>query len=117
TGLDMSPAMIAICARRARPVPLVLADLWAPLPFADESFDACIALHGTLAHPTREGAHEVLAGELARVVRAGGAFVAEVPSPALLALLAAGPVIAGDMTMRRVSEDRVLHEDRAAGVA
>jgi SAM-dependent methyltransferase len=117
TGLDASPAMIAICERRARPVPLVLADLWAPLPFADASFDACIALHGTLAHPTREGAHEALVRELARVLRADGAFVAEVPSPALLAMLDTGPVVAGDMTMRRVAEDRVLHEDRSARVA
>lgn len=118
TGLDASQEMLAICARRARPVPLVRADLWAPLPFEDASFDACIALHGTLAHPTRADAYASLARELGRVVREGGAFVAEVPGPALLAYLEDhGPLVMGDMTMRRLGEDRVVHEDRVAHVA
>jgi len=117
-GLDASAAMLAICARRARPVPLVQADLWERLPFDDGAFDACIALHGTLAHPTRDAAYEGLVAEIARVVRGGGAFVAEVPGPALLAHLdASGPIVAGDMTMWRIGPDRVLHEDRVAGVA
>lgn len=116
-GLDVSPAMIAICERRTRPVPLVLADLWGPLPFPDASFDACIALHGTLAHPTRDGAHASLAAEVARIVRPGGAFVAEVPGPALLAELEEGALVAPDMTMRKIAPDRILHVDHAAGVA
>ena len=116
-GLDLSPSMIAICARRARPVPLVIADLWGPLPFDARAFDAAIALHGTLAHPTHDGACVALASEVARVLRPGGVFVAEVPAPSLLAYLeAAGGIDAGDLQMRREG-DVVVHEDRAAGVA
>ncbi len=117
-GVDLSPAMLAICARRARPVPLVVADLWAPLPFDDGSFDAAIALHGTLAHPTRAGAEKALALEVARLLRPGGVFVAEVPGPALLTYLdARGAIEVGDLRMRRASADPIVtHEDRAAGV-
>jgi SAM-dependent methyltransferase len=84
TGLDVSPEMLARCARRSRPVPLVLADLWGPLPFAKDSFDAVLALHGTLAHPPSEGALEPLADEVSRVLSPAGVFVAEVPVPGWL---------------------------------
>src|ERR1019366_6114185 len=85
TGLDASRAMLARCSHRARPVPLVRADFWAsPLPFEVGAFDAALALHGTLAHPPDDDAIRRLAGELARVVRSGGALVIEVPSPAWL---------------------------------
>jgi SAM-dependent methyltransferase len=84
TGVDLSSEMLARCGRRARPVPLVLADFWEPLPFDSGSFDAAVALHGTLAHPPGAGDLARLAEELARVVRPGGAFVAEVPSPTWL---------------------------------
>jgi SAM-dependent methyltransferase len=82
TGVDVSPAMLERCARRARPVPLVEADFWRLLPLDDASFDAAIALHGTLAHPPDHGAVARLATELARVVRPGGTWIVEVPSPA-----------------------------------
>ncbi len=79
-GLDLSPEMLAVCARRARPIAVVLADLWERLPFADGAFDAVLALHGTLS-PTRspEAAITGVAIEAARVLRVGGVFVAEVP--------------------------------------
>ena len=116
TGLDASPAMLALCARRARPVPLVQADLWSPLPFADGSFDAVIALHGTLAHPPpNHEAHPVLARELGRVLRPGGVLVAEVPSNEWLRRIEV--VVAGDARLVRTANDRLVHEDRAAGVA
>jgi SAM-dependent methyltransferase len=84
TGLDASEEMLARCSRRSRPVPLVRADFWEPLPLADDSFDAAIALHGTLAHPPDAGALERLAREVARVVRPRGTWVIEVPAPAWL---------------------------------
>jgi ubiquinone/menaquinone biosynthesis C-methylase UbiE len=84
TGLDASEEMLARCARRSRPVPLVHADFWQPLPQGDGSFDAAIALHGTLAHPPDPGALSRLALEVARVVRPGGTWVIEVPAPAWL---------------------------------
>jgi aryl-alcohol dehydrogenase-like predicted oxidoreductase len=65
-GLDVSPEMIAQCSHRARRVPIVLGDFYEPLPFGDASFDAAIALHGTLAHPPHEGAHRALASHLPR---------------------------------------------------
>src|SRR5437016_2057046 len=36
-GLDVSKAMLERCDRRARRIPLVEADFWGPLPFADAS--------------------------------------------------------------------------------
>jgi SAM-dependent methyltransferase len=109
TGVDVSPAMLERCARRARPIPLVETDFWLPLPFADGAFDAAIALHGTLAHPPNEGALAGLARELARVVRSGGAFVAEVPSPAWLERAS------GDPRVRRTGPDTAAYEDPATG--
>ena len=117
TGVDVSPAMLALCARRARPIALVEADLWEPLPFGDASFDAVIALHGTLAHPPERAAYARLAREIARVVRPGGAFLAEVPAQAWVRQLAGAGVEAGDGRIVRLAEDRLLHEDRTAGVA
>lgn len=113
-GIDASPAMLARCERRARPVPLVLADFWQPpLPFDEASFDAALALHGTLAHPADAAALEGLARELARVVRKGGTFVGEVPQPGWLDTLGDGDL--GDRRIRRtgsrtcVCEDLVTH--------
>jgi SAM-dependent methyltransferase len=101
--------MLERCARRARPVPLVDADFWGPLPFGDGSFDAAIALHGTLAHPPDDGAVARLARELARVVRPGGAFVAEVPSPAWLERAT------GDPRVQRTGPETATYEDPATG--
>ncbi len=115
TGLDVSPEMIAICNKRSRTVPIVLADLWSPLPFADASFDAALALHGTIAHPPRDGAFGALARELERVLVPGGVFVAEVPAGEALATICAAPD-----EQRRVSAVGAagfVHEDLAAGVA
>jgi SAM-dependent methyltransferase len=117
TGLDFSPAMLALCARRARPVELVPGDLWAPLPFADASFDAVIALHGTLAHPPERAAYARLAGEIGRILRAGGAFVAEVPAQEWVKGIGSAGVEDGDARIVRVEEDRLRHEDRAVEMA
>lgn len=111
-GLDVSNEMLARCARRARPIPLVEADLWAPLPFAAGAFDAAIALHGTLAHPPMDldatlTAVAAFAREVART--APGTFVAEVPSPALLDAIERGEL----PTARRTGRDRFVHEDVA----
>ncbi len=116
TGIDVSPAMIERCARRARPVPLVEADLWGPLPLPGASFDAAIALHGTLAHPPDEAAPHRLGAELARVVRAGGVLVAEVPSVAWLERLDELPR-ESDRVLRRTGPRTCVFEDRVAGVA
>jgi SAM-dependent methyltransferase len=109
TGVDVSPAMLERCARRARPVPLVDANFWDALPFDDGAFDAAIALHGTLAHPPDDGAVARLARELARIVRPGGAFVAEVPSPAWLERAA------GDARVTRTGPSTAVYEDPATG--
>lgn len=111
TGVDVSTEMLARCARRARPVPLVEADFWGPLPFTDASFDAAVALHGTLAHPPDETAIPRLARELSRVVRSGGALVVEVPSPAWL------DRSAGDARVRRTGPSTGVYEDVATGAA
>jgi SAM-dependent methyltransferase len=115
TGVDASEAMLAICARRARPVALERADLWGRLPFADASYDACVALHGTLAHPPSRDAYAELAREVARVLRPGGAFVAEMPSRAWLARIEVVPSETGRIA--KTSEDTCVHEDDALGFA
>ncbi len=117
TGLDVSPAMLTLCARRARPIPLVEADLWARLPFDDASFDAVIALHGTLAHPPERAADSRLAAELGRIVRGRGAFVAEVPAQAWVKRFTSLTGEDADVTIARLADDRLLHEDRAASLA
>jgi SAM-dependent methyltransferase len=115
TGFDVSRAMLERCARRARPVPLVEGDFWAPvLPFEASSFDAAIALHGTLAHPPDPAAVARLAGELARVVTPGGRLVIEAPSLAWLDRMSAfeGPTDDGDRRVRRTGPATLLYEDR-----
>jgi SAM-dependent methyltransferase len=116
TGLDVSAEMLAICGRRSRPVPLVRADFWQPLPFADGSFDAVLALHGTLAHPPDDGALARLEAELARVLAERGLLVAEAPSPRWLASLPAEGLQVGDFRIRRTGPNLCVHEDLVAGV-
>jgi SAM-dependent methyltransferase len=117
TGLDVSPAMLAICARRARPIPLVQGDFWRPpLPFADAAFDAALALHGTLAHPPSETVVGAFARELGRVVRPGGRFLAEVPSMAWLDAATSTPA-PDDRRVLRTGKHTCRFEDRAAGAS
>jgi SAM-dependent methyltransferase len=115
TGLDSSAAMLARCARRARPVPLLLADFWQPLGFADASFDAVVALHGTLAHPPHSAALAGLAREVARVVRAGGVWIVEAPAPTWLDELEAAPPGGGRVV--RTGPRTCVYEDRVVGVS
>ena len=79
-GLDISPNMLERCANRTRPVELVLGDLYAKLPFPDASFDAAVALHGTLAHVPSDEALAVLVAELGRVLARSAVVVIEVPT-------------------------------------
>ncbi len=85
--------MLAVCAARSRPIPLVLGDFWRELPWKDETFDAVLALHGTLAHAPGEAALGGLAREVRRVLRRGGVFVAEVPTEAWFREQATGPSV------------------------
>ncbi len=122
TGLDASREMLARCARRSRPVRLVHADFWRPLPFEEDSFDAAIALHGTLAHPPDPGALARLARELARVVRPGGTWVVEVPAPPWLERLepyeTAGAQRGRDESrIARTGPRTCLYEDLVVGAA
>jgi SAM-dependent methyltransferase len=117
TGLDVSQAMLDICAQRARPVPLVLADFWrVPLPFADATFDAALALHGSLAHPPTQNAVSALARELSRVVGFDGRFVAEVPSIGWLDAVASLPPT-DDRRIVRTGARTCLFEDLVVGAS
>ena len=84
-GVDVSPEMIALCNSRSRPIRCVECDFWSALPFEDASFDAVIALFGSLAHAPDAGALARLALEVRRVSREGSVFFAEVPSPSWVA--------------------------------
>jgi SAM-dependent methyltransferase len=116
TGLDFSDEMIALCNRRARPIPIVKADFWERLPFDASAFDAVVALHGTLAHPPDHDALGRLAREVRRVLGAGGVFVVEVPALSWLDALDA-TARSGALSARRSAADRCVHEDRTAGVS
>jgi len=117
TGVDLSPEMLARCARRSRPVPLVEADLWGALPFAPGSFDAVLALHGTLAHPPSKGAPRALAAEVARVLAARGVFLVEVPLPAWIDDAASEPSRGqgDDRRVSRIDATRSRVTDGATG--
>jgi SAM-dependent methyltransferase len=84
-GIDVSAGMIAECEKRSRRVPCIRADFWTGLPVGDASFDAVIALFGTLAHAPDETSIGKLAAEIARVLRPSGFFYAEVPTEAWVA--------------------------------
>ena len=99
-GVDVSPEMIALCNKRSRPIRCVECDFWSGLPFDDASFDAVIALFGTLAHAPDDDALARLAREVARVLREGGVFFAEVPSPKWVA---EHPAFVDEKTGARIS--------------
>jgi SAM-dependent methyltransferase len=80
-GVDLSPEMLALCNKRSRPIRTLEADFWKPLPLAGASFDAAIALFGTLAHAPSVSALDALARELVRVLRPRALFFAEIPTP------------------------------------
>ncbi len=115
-GVDVAPRMIELVTKRSRPVAVVLLDFWLePLPFADASFDAAIALHGSLAHPPEDAAAAMkkLAAELARVLKPTAIVLVEVPSPGFVKALAD----ADADVVRATGADRLVHEDKAADVA
>ncbi len=116
-GLDFSQEMLNICDRRARRVPLVRADFWERLPFDAGTFDAAIALHGTLAHPPEEGASLTrLAQELVRVLASPATVVVEVPTRAMAEKIPPALELADGRRMTR-DGDRLLHEDTVVGVS
>jgi len=99
-GVDVSEKMIALCNQRTRPIRCLRADFWSGLPLPDASFDAVLALYGTLAHAPRAGALADLAREIARVLRPGGLFHAEAPTPAWAA---AHPAFVDEATGARIA--------------
>jgi SAM-dependent methyltransferase len=119
TGFDVSRAMLERCARRSRPVPLVEGDFWKPpLPFGVDSFEAAVALHGTLAHPPDVAAVARLAAELGRVVAPRGRLVIEAPSLSWLdRLLPSFDVDAddGERRLKRTGPATLVYEDRVVG--
>jgi ubiquinone/menaquinone biosynthesis C-methylase UbiE len=124
-GVDVSPSMLAACKRRARPIRLVESDFWAPLPFDDASFDAALALHGTLAHPPSlpppgsSGDYGGLARELQRVLAHGGFLVAEVPSHAWLERIdrSVDGEASEERRVRRTGPDACVYDDLVVGVS
>ena len=71
TGLDLAPAMLTAAAKRAAGAGLTIE--WQEgdaedLPFGDGGFDVVLSAFGAMWAPR----HEVVAGELARVLRSGG---------------------------------------------
>jgi SAM-dependent methyltransferase len=119
TGVDVSREMLERCARRARPVPLVHADFYEPLPFPAASFDAAVALHGSLAHSPDSSATARLAKELARLVRPGGVWLAEMPTPAWLDVAEEDVErdAARGRRVRRTGPETCVYEDEVLGAS
>ncbi len=118
TGVDISKEMLALCARRGRPVPLLEADFWEALPIDAATFDVVLALHGTLTHPPTVDAYAALGSEVARVLTPGGLFVAELPAHAWLERIPrAAPLEGNDGRARRISDDECTYDDLATGVS
>jgi SAM-dependent methyltransferase len=113
TGMDGSPEMLGRCARRSRAIPLVEGDIWHRLPFEAGSFDAVLALHGTLAHPPSKEALPEAAQEAARVLSSRGVLVVEVPSAAWLD----APRGDGERAVRPTAPGRALITDAATGAS
>jgi SAM-dependent methyltransferase len=116
TGIDLSKEMLALCARRARPVPLLEADFWAPLPVETGAFDAVLSLHGTLAHPPNVEAYAALGGEIVRVLAPAGVFVSELPSRAWLERISSS-LESEDRHARRISPDECAFDDLVTGTS
>ncbi len=116
TGVDLAQAMLDRCALRARPIPLVKADFWGPLPLPDASFEAAVALHGTLSHPPELASYARLGEELARLVVPGGVLVAEVPTPAWLDRIT-DATVRGGRVMQRTGPLTALFEDTVASAS
>jgi SAM-dependent methyltransferase len=69
TGLDLTPAMLARARERAAGLEIEWVEGDAEeLPFSDERFDVVLSTFGCMFAPR----HEVVAGEIARVLRPGG---------------------------------------------
>jgi SAM-dependent methyltransferase len=113
-GLDVSREMLVLCARRSRPIQLAHADFWEQLGFADASFDAVLALHGTLAHPPTAASLPDLVREIARVLLPGGVFVAEVPAPGWLDDATRDAASGQERMVRRLGPNRCVYEDTVA---
>jgi ubiquinone/menaquinone biosynthesis C-methylase UbiE len=76
-GVDFAPAMLARARRQAPAARLVEADLNDPLPFDDGDFDAALCVY---AFQCVRDAPSFL-GEVARILRPGGVFLAAVVAP------------------------------------
>lgn len=81
-GMDLSRHMLDITAaklERARlNAPLVQADMRAPLPFRDNTFDAAICMFSTIGLVPSAAGRLEFAKEVCRVLKPGGAFVVHV---------------------------------------
>lgn len=78
TGIDGSPAMIALARERlGEAVPLHVGDLARPLPFADQAFDDAIA--SLVLHDLEDW--DAPLAELRRVLRPGGRLIVSVNHP------------------------------------
>ncbi len=80
-GVDFSAGMLAVAHKLYPDVPLVVADLQQPLPFADESFDAALC---ALVGEHLENLASLLL-EFRRVLRPGGRLLFSVYHPELAA--------------------------------
>ena len=82
TGLDCAGSMLKLAKKSHSKARLVQGDAAQGLPFKDGSFETVISLHSTLIHVTCWDDLGRMSGEVFRVLKPGGIFVAELPHPA-----------------------------------
>ena len=75
-GCDPDPEAVAWCDEHLAPGRFTVSELYPPLPYADDSFDAVLAV-SVMTHLRRRVQHKWLV-ELARVLRPDGVLVATV---------------------------------------
>ena len=102
TGFDASAAMVEIARRRlGDDADVHVADLSAPLPFADAEFDAAVA--ALVLHYLEDWSGPL--GEFRRVLKPGGRLIVSVNHPAAYAI---GYPEADYFALTRYSEDYVF---------
>ncbi len=84
SGFDLSPAMVDLArARLGEDTDLRVADLGAPLPYADDAFDLVVA--SLALHYVEDWASTL--GELRRVLRPGGRLTVSIIHPTVYAVV------------------------------
>jgi SAM-dependent methyltransferase len=117
TGIDISPPMLIKARRRVPDAEFHEGDFWKRMPFAEATFDCVIAAHATLSHQPPDIDLSTFAGEILRILKPKGVFVAELLSDRFLEWLDRDPAFAAGIGDVRTGPTTSVHKNAAAGIA